>query len=313
MKIYRDINFFEKNKLSVVTIGTFDGIHLGHQKIINRLIEITKAGNFESVVITFEPHPRIVLGHDVEQFKFINIQNEKIEHFRKLGIDNLIIIQFTKEFSQLSSKDFIKNYLIDKIGLHKLIVGYDHQFGKKREGDYENLKLLMNQYKFDVEKIPAKEINNIAVSSTKIRKALEAGNIALANSFLGYEYSITGKVESGNKIGSKIGFPTANIKVEDKYKLIPQNGVYAVKALFEGKIYKGMLNIGKRPTLNLNKVLIEINIFNFDENIYDKTLTIFFVERIRDEIKFQNIENLKNRLIVDEKDAKKILKTDKLK
>jgi len=280
----------------VVTVGTFDGLHLGHQKIIRRMTELAKENSGESILVTFDPHPRLVVNSNSHEIKFINTIKRKFDLLNKLGIDHLIIIPFTKEFAQTSSEDFIINYLVKNIGTKKLIVGYDHHFGRDREGNYQKLHQLGENYGFDVEEISAQYIDDIAVSSTKIRKALMDGDIKLANKMLGYNYSITGIVVEGNKIGRSIGFPTANIEIEDKYKLIAAGGVYACKVDVNGKIYHGMGNIGTRPTIGINGLVTEVHIFDFDKEIYGQEITIYFVDRIRDEKKFSGLEELKSQL-----------------
>jgi riboflavin kinase / FMN adenylyltransferase len=301
LKIYRNIEDFPKIEFPVVTIGTFDGVHVGHQQIIKRMIEVAKKNNGETVLVTFSPHPRLVIHADSQNLKVINTQDRKYQLMEQFGIDHLVEIPFTKEFSKTSSNDFIENIIVKGLGTRKLIIGYDHHFGKNRMGDYNKLFDLGLKYGFKVEKVNAQSVNNINVSSTKIRKALEEGKIKVANQLLGYEYSITGKVVEGNKIGRKIGFPTANIDLLDQYKLITANGVYACRAKWNGKFFNGMSNIGVRPTVNHGELTIEINIFDFKENLYGQEITIFFVDRIRDEIKFANIEKLRLQLIKDRK------------
>lgn len=307
MKIYHGIEEFGEVKNPVVTIGTYDGVHVGHQKIIDRVKELASQIDGETVLITFYPHPRLVIHPDSKNLKFINTQEKKLERIEKEGIQHLIVIPFTRGFSRTSSSDFIKNIVVDKIHTKKLIIGYDHQFGKNRLGDFNILYDLGKKYGFDVERIQAQSVNNINVSSTKIRKALEEGKIKTANQLLGYEYSITGKVIEGQKIGRKIGFPTANIRLEDEYKLITAIGVYACRIQWNDMHYEGMGNIGVRPTVNHSDLTIEVHIFNFNENIYGKTITISFVDRIRDEIKFENLEKLRLQLIKDREVVKQIL------
>lgn len=307
MKIYNDIEDFKGVKNPIVTIGTFDGVHIGHQKIINRMRDVANKVDGETVLLTFYPHPRLVIHPDSKHLRFINIQKRKIELLEKAGIDHLIIIPFTKEFSKLTSTQFIKEYIAEKIKARKLIIGYDHHFGKNRLGDFSILYDLGKQYHFEVEKIPAQDVENIAVSSTKIRKALNEGKIKVANRLLGYEYSITGVVVEGNKIGRTIGFPTANIELQDEYKLITANGVYASRVEHEGVIYQGMSNIGIRPTVNHSDLTIEVNIFNFDKEIYGETISIYFVDRIRSEVKFDDLEGLKDQLTLDRETVKKLL------
>ncbi len=299
MKIYQNIQDFPKSTFAVVTVGTFDGLHLGHQKIIRRMTELAKENNGETILVTFDPHPRLVVNSNSHDIKFINTQKRKFELLDKLGIDHLIIIPFTKEFAKTSSEDFIKNYLIDRIGTKKLIVGYDHHFGRNREGNYQKLHALGENYGFVVEEISAQYIDDSAVSSTKIRNALMDGDVKQANKMLGYEYSITGTVVEGNKIGRTIGFPTANIEIEDKYKLIAAGGVYACRIDVDGTRSTGMGNIGTRPTVGINGQVTEVHIFNFDREIYGQEITIYFVDRIRDEKKFNGLEELKFQLEQD--------------
>lgn len=307
MKIYHNIEEFKGVENPIVSIGTFDGVHVGHQKIISRMKELAKKLNGETVLITFYPHPRLVIHPDSKNLKFINIQERKVKLLEKAGIDHLIVVNFTHEFSKQTSADFIQTYLVEKIKTRKLIIGYDHHFGKNRIGDFSTLYDLGKKYGFDVEKIPAQDVENIAVSSTKIRKALNEGKIRKANSLLGYEYSITGIVVSGQKIGRKIGFPTANIEQADEYKLITANGVYACRVEYDGKIYLGMGNIGVRPTVDHSSLTIEVNIFDFDKEIYDEEITIYFVDRIRDEVKFDDLDGLKEQLGKDEVTVRKLL------
>ena len=299
MKIYHHIDEFKGVDYPVVTIGTFDGVHIGHQEIISRMKTIAEKNNGETVLITFYPHPRLVIHPDSKHLKFINTQKRKIDLLEKTGIDHLIIIEFTREFSKITSCKFIREYISEKVKAKKLVIGYDHHFGKNRLGDFETLYDLGNELSFEVEKIAAQDVENIAVSSTKIRKALNEGKIRKANSLLGYEYSITGTVVVGNKIGRTIGFPTANIDLQDEYKLITANGVYACRVDYDGKTYLGMGNVGVRPTVNHSKLTIEVNIFDFDKDIYDETITIYFVDRIRDEIKFDSLQALGGQLSKD--------------
>ena len=298
MKIFEDISEFQSKGFSVVTVGTFDGLHIGHQEIIRMMKKYAGEKNGETIVVTFHPHPRIVLdpSHDV---KFILTRERKFELLSNLGIDNLIVIPFTKEFSRTSSENFIKEYLIGKLGTDMLIVGYDHHFGRNREGNYEQLRSLGKDLKFEVAEIPAQYVDDIPVSSTKIRNALTEGTVRLANRMLGFEYSITGKVISGNKIGRTIGFPTANIEIEDKYKLIAAGGVYACKVECGGKIYMGMGNIGTRPTIGKHDFTTEVHLFDFNEDIYGKEITIYFIDRVRDEVKLSSLDELKIQLLRD--------------
>jgi riboflavin kinase/FMN adenylyltransferase len=307
VKIYDGLEGFGKVKNPVVTVGTFDGVHIGHSKIFQTMRKFAGECEGETIVVTFHPHPRLVLHADSKDLKFINTQERKYDLISKNGIDHLVVIPFTKEFAATAADTFVEDILVKKMGVCKLVVGYDHQFGKNREGSFEELLRLSDKHGFGVEQIPAQDIDNIAVSSTKIRKALNEGNIAYANNLLGYEYSITGVVVGGNKIGRKIGFPTANIDLQDEYKLITAIGVYACRILYNGRMYLGMGNIGYRPTINNSDLTIEVHIFDFDEEIYNQTITIFFVDRIRDEVKFKNLDALKEQLTKDRISAKKIL------
>ncbi len=307
MKVYRNINEFEGAKNPVVTTGTFDGVHIGHQTILKRLQEIATKHRGETVLLTFHPHPRMVLFPDDHGLELLTTQEEKIRLLEKSGIDHLIIHPFTREFSRTTSIDFIKEILVTQIGTKKLVIGYDHHFGRNREGSFEALKESGPVYGFDVEEIPAQDVDNIAVSSTKIRKALEEGDLATANEYLGYEYMLSGTVIKGNQIGRSIDFPTANIEVGDSVKLTPANGVYAVRIELEGAVHKGMLNIGVRPTVDGTNRQIEANVFDFDRDIYGKEIVLHFVEKIRDEKKFDDLEALKKQLEIDRNKTKQIL------
>ena len=307
MNIYYHIDEFKPVKKSVVTTGTFDGVHLGHKVILNQLINSAKNCKGESVILTFFPHPRMVLYPENNDLRLLNSIEERIELFKKTGIDHLIIHPFSLEFSRLSSIEFVRDVLVSKFNTHKLIIGYDHHFGRNREGTFEHLQEFGPVYGFDVEEIPAQEIQQVNISSTKIRNSLIEGEINAANQFLGYNYFIQGTVIEGDKVGRQIGFPTANIKVKDWYKLIPAKGVYAVKVMVDQQTYSGMLNIGTRPTLNGNDVTIEVNIFNFNSDIYTKEIRIEFIERIRNEQKFDELESLKTQLEIDKQTSIQIL------
>lgn len=307
MKVYTNIEDFKDVKNPIVTTGTFDGVHLGHQKIISRLKDVAQKHQGETVLLTFYPHPRMVLFPDDNELKLLNTQQEKIQLLEKYGVDHLIIYPFTKEFSRLTSVEFVRNILVNQIHTKRLIIGYNHHFGRNREGSFEHLKEFGPIYGFDVEEIPAKDIDNIEVSSTKIRKALLAGDVEIASSYLGHPYSVSGKVVKGFEKGRIIGYPTANIVVEDKYKLIPADGVYAVKAEVRGKLYGGMLNIGNNPTIEGKGRSIEVNIFDFNDTIYGEDATIYFIKRLRDELKFAGLDELKNALAIDKQNALKIL------
>ena len=269
--------------------------------------ELAAANKGETVLVTFDPHPRIVLNNHDGELRFISSQVRKAELLEQFGIDNKIVIPFTKEFAQTSSEQFIHDYLVEQIGVKKLIVGYDHQFGKNREGNYEQLKSLGDSYGFEVEEISAEYINGVAISSTKIRSALKKGDVLTANKMLGYTYSIAGTVIEGNKIGRTIGFPTANIDIDDALKLIAAGGVYACTVKVGGKLYKGMGNSGTRPTVGINGLVTEVNIFDFDADIYGDDIVIYFVDRIRDEVKFDGLDALKQQLNKDKEYTMKLL------
>ena len=307
MKIYYDIEKFIKVPNAVVTIGTFDGVHRGHQEILKNMVNRAKELDGESVVVTFYPHPRQVLSHD-SGIRFISTQEEKIKHLEALGIDNLIIIKFTKEFAAIPSEDFIKDYLVKNIQPAVLIIGYDHHFGKGRTGDFDMLYELGSQYHFKVEKIQEQDVDNVAVSSTKIRQFLENGDIKHANMLLGYEFSYTGKVIHGQQVGHKMGYPTANIDVAEEFQLIEKQGVYATFAEIDGKSYPAMTYIGKRPTMHDNRPQsIETYIISFDGDLYDKEIKIRFVDFVRDDKKFDNFEALKRQISIDEQQIINIL------
>ncbi|MBX2843443.1 MAG: bifunctional riboflavin kinase/FAD synthetase [Flammeovirgaceae bacterium] len=309
MKVYQGLDDFVKLPPSVVTSGTFDGVHIGHQKILERLKQIAGKEKKDSVVITFWPHPRFVLNSNGHKLKLISTLEEKVSYLEAIGIDHLLIIPFDKKFSQLTSQEFIQQIIIEKVNTKKLIIGYDHRFGKNREGSFEFLKANSAQLGFDVEEIPKQEIEEIAVSSTKIRVALESGKVEIATKFLGKKYELTGLVVKGDQIGRTIGFPTANINIEEDYKLIPADGIFAVIVKVKGAEYSGMLNIGNRPTIAGNLARrIEVNIFDFDQDIYSEKITISFVKYLRSEIKFSGIDALKIQLDKDKEEAKKYLK-----
>jgi len=310
MRVYNSIEDFKNVKNPVVTTGTFDGVHLGHQKIISRLKEVAKQHNGETVLLTFYPHPRMVLFPDDNELKLLNTQQEKIELLRKYGIDHLIIYPFTKAFSRLTSVEFVRNILVNRIETKRLVIGYNHHFGRNREGSFEHLNEYGSLYGFEVEEIPARDIDNIEISSTKIRKALQIGDAKAAMAFLGHEYTLSGKVVEGKKLGKTIGYPTANVFADDKYKLIPADGVYAVKVKHKNSVYGGMLNIGNNPTVNGQFKTIEVNIFNFDNDIYGDEVTIYFLERLRDEVKFNGLEELKAQLARDKENALRITATN---
>lgn len=300
MNIFNSVFDFKSNKRTVVTLGTFDGVHLGHKSILHKLKEATNGFEEESLVLTFFPHPRMILQQDSD-IKLLNTIQEKADLLNQFGIDNLVIQKFDNSFSQLSAEDFVKQILVDIFKVKKIIIGYDHRFGKNRSADINDLIAFGAKYDFDVEQISAQEIDDVSVSSTKIRNAIADGNIKLANEFLGYPYFITGKVIKGKQLGRTIGYPTANVKVDESYKLIPPIGVYATFASIEGERYFGMLNIGTNPTIGENPITIEMNIFDFDKDIYGKKIAIGFIDKIRDQQKFSSLDELKNALEKDKK------------
>lgn len=302
LKVFNSIFDFHSDKKTVVTLGTFDGVHLGHKSILNRLIESTLNSNEESLVLTFFPHPRMILEQNSE-IKLLNTIQEKATLLSELGIDNLVIQNFDNTFSQLLPEDFVKQVLVDIFNVKKIIIGYDHRFGKNRAADINDLIAFGSKYDFIVEQISAEEINNVSISSTKVRNALEAGNILLANEYLGYTYFLNGKVVEGKQLGRTIGYPTANIIVDEEYKLIPGIGVYVAYIIVDDKKYFGMLNIGTNPTIGTNPITIEINIFDFNQDIYDKRICIGFIDKIRDQQKFNSLDDLKNALSNDKKIA----------
>ncbi len=302
MKVYKSCNEFVPVKNAVVTLGTFDGVHIGHQKIINRIKELAVAAQGETVIFTFFPHPRAVLEPGNHDLKLINTLDEKTTLLEKLGVDNLIIQPFTKEFSLLNAEEFVEEILVGKLNVKTLVIGYNHQFGRNREGNLDLLKKLALKHNFNVEEIPKQDVDSIAVSSTQIRNALLEGDIERANTCSVNKFTLSGVVVQGKQLGRTIGFPTANIHVLEPSKIIPGNGVYAVKVIVGKKEYGGMLNIGKRPTVNGILRTVEVHILNFDSNIYDEKITVIFIARIRDERKFDSFDLLKAQLFKD-KDA----------
>jgi len=299
MQIYYSIDDFSPVKNAVVTSGTFDGVHIGHKKILSRLTEIARKTTGETVVITFWPHPRLVLYPDDTQLRLLNTFEEKAELLKGQGVNHVLRIPFTKEFSQLTSEEFITKILVEKIGTKKLVIGYDHHFGKNREGSFEQLKLNGPRYGFEVEEIPRQDIDNIAVSSTKIRQSIEAADVATANHLLGQAYTLSGRVVKGDQLGRQLGYPTANIEIDSIYKLIPADGIYAVQVRHANARYQGALYIGNRPTVNGARKVIEVNIFNFTREIYGETLTMEFHAFIRHDKKLNSLDELKNQIALD--------------
>lgn len=307
MRIYEGLEDFLPVPNAVVTSGTFDGVHLGHQKIIQRIREIARSIHGETVLITFWPHPRLVLYPTEHHLRLLSTFEEKASLLRQFGIDHLVTIPFTQEFSQMTSEQFIRKVLMEKIHTKKLVIGYDHRFGKNREGSFDYLQEHSSEFGFELEEISRQDVEEIGVSSTKIRKALESGDIRTATNYLGRPYELNGLVVKGQQIGRSIGFPTANIHIPNDYKLIPHDGVYAVEVKVEGVLYKAMLNIGNRPTVDGTRKTVEAHLFDFQGDLYNKLVTVSFKEFIREERKFENLEALKNQLVQDQKLAKSIL------
>jgi len=302
LEVIHNYNNFPKDINTVVTIGTFDGVHVGHRKILDQLFKSSKTKGLKSVLLTFFPHPRMVIQSD-NSIKLINTIDERINILSKTDLDYLVIQPFDRDFSNLSAFDFIRDVLATKLNVKELIVGYDHRFGKNREGDFEQLTEYSHTFDFNIQEIKAQDINNTSVSSTKIRNALKSGDIATANQYLTTPFFINGTVVKGQQLGNTIGYPTANIEIPEVYKLTPQNGVYIVKATHKGICYYGMLNIGNRPTVSGKNKTIEVHIFNFDLNIYGEEIQIEFIKHLRDEKKFDSIDLLKKQLVIDKKNS----------
>jgi riboflavin kinase / FMN adenylyltransferase len=298
LNIFHSITEFHSDKKTIVTLGTFDGVHLGHAAILKKLTQNTQNGAFESTVLTFFPHPRMVL-QGKSDLKLLNTINEKIELLEKIGIDNLIIHPFDEKFAELSAEAFVSTVLVDQLRVQKIIIGYDHRFGKNRTANIDDLISFGAQYGFEVEQISAQEIDEISISSTKIRTALEEGDIQLANEYLGYSYFLSGTVVKGKQLGRTIGFPTANIALDEEYKLVPQNGVYVVQAEIDGNFIFGMMNIGFNPTVQGKQKTIEAHFFDFEADIYNRKIQVAILQRIRSEKKFETIELLTKQLEED--------------
>jgi riboflavin kinase / FMN adenylyltransferase len=322
MQVHSDINNLPVFKNAAITIGTFDGVHSGHLQIINQLKKEAQINNGESVIITFHPHPRMVINSKNAEQKSIQLLNtlpEKIELLGKQQIDHLVIVPFTQEFSNQSAEDYISKFLVSKFQPKTIITGYDHRFGKNRSGDYKMLENFQEKFNYKVKEIPAHILDHITISSTRIRNALNSGEVAIANECLGYDYFFEGKVIEGNKLGRTLGFPTANLEIKHKNKLIPADGIYAVNVsigkenaivdtFIAESFHEGMMSIGIRPTIGDNKRMIEVNIFDFNENIYGRILRVYLKYFLRKEKKFNNLEELKNQIAIDEINAKKLLK-----
>lgn len=307
MKVYNGIEEFKKNGNAIVTSGTFDGVHIGHQKILRTLQEIARETGGETVLITFWPHPRLVLDPVDDKIKLLTLMEEKERVLERYGLDHLVKIPFTKEFSELTSAQFIKKILVDGLGTKTLVIGYDHKFGKNREGSFESLKANSAEWGFEIREIPRQDIENVGVSSSRIRGTLAVGDIHVSNKYLGWEYCLNGTVVPGDQLGRKLGFPTANIKIDSELKLIPAGGTYAVRVIHDEKTYQGMLNIGIRPTVDGSTQRIEVHILDFNKTIYGDAIRIQLVKRIRFEKKFASLDLLKNQLANDREMARKIL------
>jgi riboflavin kinase/FMN adenylyltransferase len=311
MQVHRDIDHLPLFRHSVLTIGTFDGVHLGHRQILSQLKTEAERINGEAVIITFHPHPRKIINSSQSPIHLINTISEKIDLLEALDIDHLVIVPFDERFSQVSADDYIKHFLVEKFNPHTIIIGYDHHFGKNRTGDYLLLEEYSAKYGFRLIEISPHIIAENAVSSTRIRRSLQEGDISSANRLLGYDYFFEGKVITGNKLGRTLGYPTANLEIEDREKLIPANGIYVVEALLinggavvnKASRLTGMMSIGIRPTIADGKFMIEINIFDFSEDIYGKTLRVYVKKYLRPEYKFDSLEALKDQLAEDKTDS----------
>lgn len=302
LNIFQSIQDFKSTKKTILTLGTFDGVHIGHKKILEKLTQNTENDKYESLVLTFFPHPRMVLQEQSE-IKLLNTIPEKIELLEKIGIQNLVIHPFDENFSKLSAEEFVKTILVDQFHIQKIIIGYDHRFGRNRTANIDDLIAFGKQYGFEVEQISVQEIKDVSVSSTKIRKALLEGDMALANEYLGYDYFLKGTILKGKQLGRTIGFPTANLKIEENYKLIPRNGVYVVKSIINQKTVFGMMNIGFNPTVGGENLSIEIHYFDFNTELYDQKITVSILKFLRPEQKFDSVALLKEQLKKDETNA----------
>ncbi|MBK8520049.1 MAG: bifunctional riboflavin kinase/FAD synthetase [Chitinophagaceae bacterium] len=303
MQIHRDINNLPRFTNAVITIGTFDGVHLGHRQIIENLIEEAAKAKGESVIITFHPHPRKVVSSVITGVRLINTLAERIELLEKTGIDHLVIVPFTDYFASQTAEEYIQDFLVEKFKPHTIIIGYDHRFGKERTGDYKLMEKKASVYNYSLKEIPEHILNTIKVSSTNIRNAILQSNIDIANKFLGYDFFFEGEVFHGDKIGRTIGYPTANLKSTDEEKIALGDGIYAVYTIVEGITYKGMMSIGFRPTVNGKVRVTEVNIFDFSKEIYGQTIRVIVKKYLRSEVKFDGLEALKSQLHKDKEDS----------
>ena len=310
MKVYKDTGALPAFPRAVITIGTFDGVHQGHRQIISQLLKEAELSGGTPVLITFYPHPKQVVASDKKPIFLLNSPEEKYGLLHNAGIPNIVVVPFNNRFAEQPAISYIRDFLVDKFHPHTIIIGYDHRFGKGRTGDYRLLEQEARNYQYVVKEIPEHILQDVTISSTKVREALLHGDISTANKFLGYNYFFSGKVIEGNKLGRTIGYPTANLHMSDEQKLVPENGVYAVQVSVEGfeGTYKGMMNIGTRPTVNGTSRVTEVNIFDFDETIYGKLVTVTLVKRLRDEVKFNGLDALKAQLAQDKLAAEASLK-----
>jgi riboflavin kinase/FMN adenylyltransferase len=306
LKIFHSIKDFSSPKKTILTLGTFDGVHIGHKKILEKITQNTENEKYESLVLTFFPHPRMILQEE-SAIKLLNTITEKIDLLEKTGIENLVIHPFDESFSRLTAEEFVREILVEQFHIQKIIIGHDHRFGRNRTANIDDLIDFGKKYGFEVEQISAQEINEISVSSTKIRNALEEGDIVLANKYLGYNYFLTGTIIKGKQLGRTIGFPTANLKIEENYKLIPRNGVYIVSSIINNKTVFGMMNIGFNPTVDGENQTIEIHFFDFEADLYHQKITVSLLHRIRSEQKFDSVVLLKEQLEKDRNYAKAFL------
>jgi riboflavin kinase/FMN adenylyltransferase len=309
MKVHYDIEQLPVFRKGVITVGTFDGVHMGHRQIIEKLKAEAKTINGETVIITFHPHPRKVISSTILGVRLINTLDEKIELLQQIGIDHLVVVPFTEAFANQPAEEYVTNFLIEKFHPHTIIIGYDHRFGKERKGDYLLLEKLATQYGYTLKEIPKHVLDEISISSTRIRESLLEGKLEVADKLLGYEFFFSGMVVHGNKLGRKLGYPTANLKIMDEEKITPGDGIYAVYAQPEGfdQRLKGMMSIGFRPTVDGKKRVIEVNIFDFDKEIYDETLKVYVKKYLREEIKFDGLDNLVKQIGMDKIESLKVL------
>ncbi|MGO4819900.1 MULTISPECIES: bifunctional riboflavin kinase/FAD synthetase [unclassified Flavobacterium] len=298
MKIFHSIKDFSSTKKTILTLGTFDGVHIGHKKILEKVTQGTQNHTYESLVLTFFPHPRMVL-QEKSEIKLLNTISEKVDLLEKIGIENLVIHPFDETFSRLTAEEFVSSVLVDQFRIHKIIIGYDHRFGRNRTADINDLIDFGKRYGFEVEQISAQEIDAISVSSTKIRSALSDGDMALANKYLDYDYPLTGTVIKGKQLGRTIGFPTANLKIKEDYKLIPKNGAYIVKSSIANKVVYGIMNIGFNPTVAADSLSLEVHFLDFNADLYGQTITVSLLHYIRPEQKFESLELLVKQLEAD--------------